>query len=49
MREVIAPALRPAALELVRAHRERGDLVALVTATNDFVTAPIAAPSASTT
>ncbi|HET6599152.1 MAG TPA: HAD-IB family hydrolase, partial [Burkholderiaceae bacterium] len=42
MREVIAPALRPAALELVRTHQARGDRVALVTATNDFVTAPIA-------
>lgn len=42
MREVIEPHLRPAALELVRDHRERGDLVALVTATNDFVTEPIA-------
>lgn len=42
MREVIAPALRPAALELVREHQRRGDAVALVTATNDFVTAPIA-------
>ena len=43
MREVIAPRLEPAALELVRSHRERGDLIALVTATNDFITAPIAA------
>ncbi|HWH81072.1 MAG TPA: HAD family hydrolase [Burkholderiaceae bacterium] len=42
MAEVIAPALRPSALELVRAHRDRGDLLALVTATNDFITAPIA-------
>ena len=42
MREVIAPNLRAAALELVRLHRDRGDLIALVTATNDFVTAPIA-------
>jgi HAD superfamily hydrolase (TIGR01490 family) len=42
MREVIGPALRPAALDLVRGHLERGDLVALVTATNDFITAPIA-------
>ncbi len=42
MREVVQPALRPQALALVRAHRERGDEVALVTATNDFVTAPIA-------
>ena len=42
MTEVIAPNLRPAALDLVRAHQARGELVALVTATNDFVTAPIA-------
>jgi HAD superfamily hydrolase (TIGR01490 family) len=42
MAEVIAPALRPNALELVRSHQARGDLIALVTATNDFVTAPIA-------
>jgi HAD superfamily hydrolase (TIGR01490 family) len=43
MREVIAPALRPAARELVEAHRRRGDRLALVTSTNDFITAPIAA------
>jgi len=42
MDEVIRPALRPAARELVQAHRERGDLCAIVTATNEFVTAPIA-------
>ena len=42
MHEVIAPMLLPAALDLVRQHQSRGDLVALVTATNDFVTAPIA-------
>ena len=42
MAEVIAPMLRPSALELVRSHQNRGDLVALVTATNDFITAPIA-------
>jgi len=42
MREVIEPQLRPQALALVREHQSRGDLVALVTATNDFVTAPIA-------
>ncbi|MEP6874431.1 MAG: HAD-IB family hydrolase [Burkholderiales bacterium] len=42
MAEVIAPALRPNALDLVRAHQTRGDLVALVTATNDFITTPIA-------
>ncbi len=43
MREVIAPAIRPAAQQLVRSHQARGDLVGLVTATNDFITAPIAA------
>jgi HAD superfamily hydrolase (TIGR01490 family) len=42
MREVIAPQLRPAAIDLVREHQARGDLIALVTATNDFITAPIA-------
>ena len=43
MAEVIRPNLRPAAFELVAAHRDLGDTMALVTATNDFVTAPIAA------
>jgi HAD superfamily hydrolase (TIGR01490 family) len=43
MSEVIVPALLPAAEALVRDHRERGDRLALVTSTNDFVTAPIAA------
>lgn len=42
MREVIEPIILPAARQLVDRHRERGDLVALVTATNRFVTAPIA-------
>lgn len=42
MTEVIAPVLRPEALALVRGHQDAGDRVALVTATNDFVTAPIA-------
>ncbi len=42
MAEVILPALRPSALDLVKSHQDRGDRVALVTATNDFVTAPIA-------
>ena len=42
MAEVIVPNLHPAALELVRSHRERGDQIALVTATNDFITAPLA-------
>lgn len=43
MAEVIAPALKPQALQLVREHQGRGDLVAIVTATNEFVTRPIAA------
>jgi HAD superfamily hydrolase (TIGR01490 family) len=43
MREWITPNLRPQALALVRAHQERGDTVAIVTATNELVTRPIAA------
>ena len=43
MDEVIRPAIRPGARALVRQHLEQGDLCALVTATNEFVTAPIAA------
>ena len=42
MREVIGPMMRPAARDLVRAHHDAGDLVAIVTATNEFVTRPIA-------
>jgi HAD superfamily hydrolase (TIGR01490 family) len=42
MREVVLPELRPAALELVQRHQRAGDLCAIVTATNDFVTRPIA-------
>ena len=43
MRDWIAPALRPAALDLVRGHQRQGDTVAIVTATNELVTRPIAA------
>jgi HAD superfamily hydrolase (TIGR01490 family) len=42
MRQVIAPQIRPGARGLVAAHRQAGDLVAIVTATNEFVTRPIA-------
>jgi HAD superfamily hydrolase (TIGR01490 family) len=42
MAEVIQPAITPQARELVDGHRRRGDLCAIVTATNTFVTAPIA-------
>jgi HAD superfamily hydrolase (TIGR01490 family) len=41
--EVIRPMLRPSALALVERHRRAGDHLAIVTATNDFVTRPIAA------
>lgn len=40
--EVITPQIRPGALELVRAHQKAGDLVAIVTSTNEFVTRGIA-------
>jgi HAD superfamily hydrolase (TIGR01490 family) len=42
MKLVIAPQIRPRARQLVRQHQERGELCAVVTATNAFVTAPIA-------
>jgi HAD superfamily hydrolase (TIGR01490 family) len=42
MREVMRPALHQRALELVRQHQTAGDRVAIVTATNEFVTRPIA-------
>jgi HAD superfamily hydrolase (TIGR01490 family) len=41
--EVARPAVRPAALHLVQQHRQAGDRLAVVTATNDFITRPIAA------
>jgi HAD superfamily hydrolase (TIGR01490 family) len=42
MRSVIEPAIRSQALDLVRAHQQAGDAVVIVTATNEFVTRPIA-------
>jgi HAD superfamily hydrolase (TIGR01490 family) len=42
MREVITPAIRPAARALLQAHREAGDEIVIVTATNEFITRPIA-------
>jgi HAD superfamily hydrolase (TIGR01490 family) len=42
MRSVIEPAVRPQARDLVQAHREAGEQVVIVTATNEFVTRPIA-------
>jgi HAD superfamily hydrolase (TIGR01490 family) len=41
MQQVIGPAVLPAAIALVEQHRRTGDLMAIVTATNDWVTAPI--------
>lgn len=43
MREWILPVLQPVALDLVRGHQQQGDAVAIVTATNELVTRPIAA------
>ena len=42
MRAIVQNSLRESALELVRAHQRAGDLVVIVTATNEFVTRPIA-------
>jgi HAD superfamily hydrolase (TIGR01490 family) len=42
MAGVIQPAIRAEALALVRGHVEAGDLAVIVTATNEFVTRPIA-------
>lgn len=43
MEEVIRPNIRAEALELIERHRAAGDVPVIVTATNEFVTAPIAA------
>lgn len=42
MRSVIEPAITPQALALLQSHRDAGDQIVIVTATNDFVTRPIA-------
>ena len=42
MQRVIRPAMTQQAIELVQRHLAAGDLCAVVTATNSFVTAPIA-------
>ncbi len=42
MSEIILPAVKPAAIELVKQHQAAGDQVIIVTATNEFVTRPIA-------
>jgi HAD superfamily hydrolase (TIGR01490 family) len=43
MTEVIEPAILPQARALLQKHQDAGDLVCIITATNRFVTAPIAA------
>lgn len=42
MRTVVRSNIQPQALELVRSHQRAGDVVVIVTATNEFVTRPIA-------
>ena len=42
MDRVIRPAILPAAIDLVAKHRNRGERLVMVTATNEFVTRPIA-------
>ncbi|MDP4908639.1 MAG: HAD-IB family hydrolase [Burkholderiaceae bacterium] len=42
MQKIIRPAMTQQAIELVQQHLAAGDLCAVVTATNSFVTAPIA-------
>ena len=43
MEEVVKPGLLPQAFELVRQHKAEGATVIVVTATNEFVTRPLAA------
>lgn len=42
MAEVIEPSIRQCARDLIRKHQDAGDLVCIITATNRFVTGPIA-------
>jgi HAD superfamily hydrolase (TIGR01490 family) len=42
MQQVIAPAMKPQAFDLIAQHRQRGEDIVVVTATNEFVTRPIA-------
>jgi HAD superfamily hydrolase (TIGR01490 family) len=43
MRDVVEKAIKPVALDLLDQHRRAGDAIVIVTATNEFVTRPIAA------
>jgi HAD superfamily hydrolase (TIGR01490 family) len=42
MRDVVQPAVLPEALALVKKHRDAGEHTLIITATNEFVTRPIA-------
>jgi HAD superfamily hydrolase (TIGR01490 family) len=42
MQEVVLPQVKPQALDLVKRHQDAGDHVMIVTATNEFITRPIA-------
>ena len=42
MEQVVRPGIRPQALDLVQKHQAAGDTVVIITATNEFVTRPIA-------
>ena len=42
MREKIAPVMLPKAKALLESHREKGDTLLIITATNRFITGPIA-------
>lgn len=42
MQEVVAPSVRQSAKTLIQQHKDSGDLCCIVTATNSFVTRPIA-------
>ena len=42
MHECICPIITPAARQLLAKHRENGDVLLIITATNRFITAPIA-------
>lgn len=42
MAQVITPMMQPKAVKLIEKHRQQGDTLVIITATNSFVTGPIA-------
>ena len=42
MQTVVLPAIQPQALDLIQGHAQAGDQIIIVTATNEFITRPIA-------